>query len=418
MGQTLAEKILSEKVGRSLRAGEFGVVPVDVVLMHDGTGPLAVRQLGAMGLAGPRQPDRTLVFLDHGLPSPRKELSNDHVFLRDFARRAGCGLYDCGSGICHQVVVEECAGPGQVVVGADSHTCTAGALAVFATGMGSTDVAVAMGLGESWFRVPESVRVEVRGAFSPGVYAKDLILWLISHLGADGATYQALEFGGPAIAALDMSGRLTLCNMAVEAGAKTGLVASDGVTREYLAAMGRQAAWRELEPDPDAVYARRVEVDAARLAPVVAKPHRVDNVAPVSEVARTPVHQVFIGSCTNGRLEDLRAAAAILRGRKVAAGVRLLVMPASRRVYTEAMRFGVLSDLVEAGAAISPPGCGPCAGVHLGILGDDEVCLSTTNRNFQGRMGNPRSSVYLGSPATCAATALRGVITDPREVLG
>ncbi|MEW6399140.1 MAG: 3-isopropylmalate dehydratase large subunit [Bacillota bacterium] len=418
MGQTLAEKILSEKVGRSLRAGEFAVVPVDVVLMHDGTGPLAVRQLGAMGLAGPRRPDRTLVFLDHGLPSPRKELSNDHVFLREFARRAGCGFYDCGSGICHQVVVEEYAGPGQVVVGADSHTCTAGALAAFATGMGSTDVAVAMGLGENWFRVPESVRVEVRGAFSPGVYAKDLILWLISHLGADGATYQALEFGGPAIAALDMSGRLTLCNMAVEAGGKTGLVASDGVTREYLATLGREGAWRELAPDADAEYARRVELDAAHLVPVVARPHRVDNVAPVSEVAGTPVHQVFIGSCTNGRLEDLRTAAAILRGRKVATGVRLLVMPASRRVYTEAMRSGVLSDLVEAGAAISPPGCGPCAGVHLGILGDDEVCLSTTNRNFQGRMGNPRSSVYLGSPATCAATALRGVITDPREVLG
>lgn len=417
MGQTLAEKILSERVGRPLRAGEFAVVPVDVVLMHDGTGPLAVRQLGAMGLAGPRRPDRTLVFLDHGLPSPRKELSNDHAFLRQFARAAGARLYDCGSGICHQVVAEEYAAPGQVVVGADSHTCTAGALAAFATGMGSTDVAVAMGLGENWFRVPESVRVEVRGAFGPGVGAKDLILWLIGHLGADGATYQALEFGGPAVAALDMSGRLTLCNMAVEAGAKTGLVASDGVTREYLAAMGREGAWRELGPDPDAEYARRVEVDAGTIVPMVARPHRVDNVAPVSEVAGTPVQQVFIGSCTNGRLEDLRTAAAILRGRKVAPGVRLLVMPASRRVYLEAMRAGVLADLVEAGATISPPGCGPCAGVHLGILGDDEVCLSTTNRNFQGRMGNPKSFVYLASPATCAATALRGVITDPREVL-
>jgi len=417
MGQTLAEKILSQKAGRSLRAGEFAVVPVDLVLMHDGTGPLAVRQLRAMGLTGPRRPESTLVFLDHGLPSPRKELSNDHVFLREFARVTGCRLHDCGSGICHQVTAEEYAQPGQVVVGTDSHTCTAGALAAFATGMGSTDVAAAMGLGENWFRVPESARVEVTGSFAPGVFAKDLILWLIGQLGTDGATYQAIEFGGPTIEAMDMAGRLTLCNMAVEAGAKTGLVASDGTTREYLATLGREQAWRELAPDSDAVYVRRVEVEARSLVPLVAKPHRVDNVAPVSEVVGTSVQQVFIGSCTNGRLGDLRTAAAIVRGRKVAPGVRLLVMPASRRVYRDAMLSGILSDLLEAGATISPPGCGPCAGVHLGILGDGEVCLSTTNRNFQGRMGNPDSSVYLASPATCAATALTGVITDPREVL-
>ncbi|MEW6547580.1 MAG: 3-isopropylmalate dehydratase large subunit [Bacillota bacterium] len=417
MPRTLAEKILGDRVGRPVRAGEFAVVPVDLVLMHDGTGPLAVRQFEALGMAGLHRPEKTLVFLDHGLPSPRKELSNDHAFLRRFARSAGCRLHDCGYGICHQVTVEEYASPGQVVVGADSHTCTAGALAAFATGMGSTDVAVAMGLGETWFRVPESVRVEATGRFPAGVYPKDLVLWLIGHLGADGATYQALEFGGPAIEGMDMAGRMTLCNMAVEAGAKTGLVASDEVTCAYLAGLGREHCWRPLEPDAGADYVRRVEVDVSALVPLLAKPHRVDAVIPVADAAGTPVQQVFIGSCTNGRLEDLQVAASILRGRKVAPEVRLLVMPASRRVYLAALRSGILADLVEAGATISPPGCGPCAGVHLGILGDGETCLSTTNRNFRGRMGNPEARVFLASPATCAATALKGVIADPREVL-
>lgn len=415
MGQALAEKILSRRVGRAVRPGEFVVAPVDLALAQDGTGPLTVRQMQAMGFQAPRAPDRALFFIDHAFPSPRKELSNDHLFLREFARRTGARLYEGGEGVCHQLMVEEHASPGQVIVGADSHTCTAGALGAFATGMGSTDVAVAMALGENWFRVPESVRIEAKGRFPPGVSAKDLALWLIGRLGADGATYQALEFGGPGIAGLDMSGRFTLCNMAVEAGAKTGLVASDQVTREFLARMGRGECWQPLEPDPDAAYAARLEVDLESLPPMVSKPHRVDHVAPVEEVKGTPVQQIFLGSCTNARLEDLRVAAAILRGRRVAPGVRLLVMPASRRVYAEALKEGLLAELLEAGATICPPGCGPCAGIHLGILGDGEVCLSTTNRNFQGRMGNPRAEVFLASPATAAASALEGAIADPRE---
>lgn len=417
MAQTLVEKILSEKVGRPVRAGEFVVVPVDLVLMHDGTGCLAVRQLEALGRAAPRYPDRTVLVLDHGLPSPRKELSNDHVFLREFARRSGSRLHDCGHGVCHQVMVEEYVGPGQIVVGADSHTCTAGALAAFATGMGSTDVAVAMGWGETWLRVPETIRVDAEGEFREAVSAKDLALWLVGQLGTDGANYQALEFGGTAVTALDMAGRLTLCNMSVEVGAKTGVVAADDLTRAYLASLGREEAWRRLEPDAGAGYARRITVDVSGLDPLVALPHRVDNVVPVGEVAGTPVQQVFVGSCTNGRLEDLRTVASFVRGKRVASGVRLLVIPSSRRVYRQALAAGLLADLVEAGAIICPPGCGPCSGVHLGVLGDGEACLSSSNRNFQGRMGNPAGQVYLASPATCAASALRGVITDPREVL-
>lgn len=417
MGQTLVEKILARRLGRQVRPGEFVVVPVDVVILHDGTGPLAIRQLQAMGFEAPRDPHRVVLCIDHGFPSPRKELSNDHVRLRDFARSTEIALYEGGCGVCHQSVVEEQACPGQVIVGADSHSCTAGALGAFATGMGSTDVAAAMALGENWFRVPESVRVEVTGRFPVAVYPKDLILWLAGRLGAEGATYQALEFGGPGMDAIDMSGRLTLCNMAVEVGAKAGLVASDRVTREFLVRMGRGDKWVPLQPDPDAAYVRRIPVNLDSLRPMVSCPHLVDRVVPVSEVEGTPVHQVLIGSCTNGRAEDLAVAASILRGRHVAPGVRLLVMPASRRVYQEALRQGLLADLVAAGATILPPGCGPCAGIHLGVLGDGEVCLSTTNRNFQGRMGNPQAKVFLASPATAAASALRGKIADPREVM-
>ena len=417
MALTLAEKIMSQRAGRPVRSGEFVVLPVDLVMMHDGTGPLTIRQLAAMGFEGPRDPQKVVLCIDHGFPSPRKELSNDHLLLREFAQRTGVRFHEGGSGVCHQIIAEDYACPGQVIVGADSHTCMAGALGAFATGMGSTDVAAAMALGEIWFRVPESVRVEVSGSFPAWVYPKDLILYLAGQLGADGATYQALEFDGPAIRAMDMSGRLTLCNMAVEVGAKAGLVASDAVTRSYLESRGRGDRWCPVEPDDGATYAARITVDAGKLTPMVAGPHRVDRVVPVTELKGTRVHQVFIGSCTNGRVEDLAVAASILRGRRVAPGVRLLVMPASRRVYLESMKSGVLADLVAAGATVSPPGCGPCAGVHLGILGDGEVCLATTNRNFQGRMGNPQAQVFLASPATAAASAVAGVIADPREVM-
>lgn len=416
MGRTLAEAILSRRLGRTVAAGQFVVAPVDTVLTHDGTGPLLIKQMTAMGFSQPWNPQRALIFLDHAAPSPRRELSGDHQLLREFAGRSGARLHEVGYGVCHQVVVEEYAVPGQVIVGADSHTGTAGALAAFATGMGSTDAAVAMALGETWLLVPESIRVEVTGRFPPGVHPKDLILRLIGDLGAEGATYRALEFGGPTVESMGMGGRLTLCNMAVEAGAKTGLVASDSVTRQFLAGLGRADAWLPLAPDVDATYAARIVMEADQLGPMVSRPHRVDAAVPVADAAGTPIRQVLVGSCTNGRLEDLAVAADILRHRHVAKGVRLLVMPASRLVYLQALKAGILDELVEAGAVISPPGCGPCAGIHLGILGDGEACLSTTNRNFRGRMGNPEAEVYLASPATAAATAVSGVITDPREL--
>lgn len=417
MGQTLAEKIIGEHVGGSVSPGEIVIAPIDACLLHEGTGPLAVRELERLGLGKISNPARTMIFLDHAAPSPRRELSNDQAMLRNFAQTTGAILSEIGAGVCHQLMVESLVRPGDIVIGADSHTCTGGALGAFATGMGSTDVAVAMALGKTWLRVPETFLVRGVGEFAPGVYAKDLALYLIGRLGADGATYKSLEFAGPAIERLDMSGRLTLSNMAVEAGAKCGLIASDEITQEYLLAQGRGDDFRPLAADGDASYERRLEIDVGELVPQVAAPHAVDNVHPVTELAGIPIQQVSIGSCTNGRSEDLRLAARILKDQKVKGGVRLVVTPASRAVLLEVLKDGSLQVLIEAGAAINPPGCGPCVGVHLGVLADGENCLATHNRNFRGRMGNPEGSIYLASPATAAATALRGIITDPREVI-
>lgn len=417
MGLTLAEQILSRRIGKEVKSGEIVVSEIDVALTQDGTGPLAIRQLQKIGLEKAARPGDTVLFIDHAAPSPRKELSNDHKLLREFAAKTGCRLSDVGQGVCHQIIAEEYAAPGKVIIGADSHTCTAGALAAFATGMGSTDVAIGIALGKTWFRVPETILVRVTGKLPPGVYAKDLILYIIGLIGADGATYKALEFTGDTIAGLSMSERLTLSNMAVEAGAKVGLIASDEVTRAYLKEQGREELYRPLAADPDARYERVIEIDATRIEPTVAAPHTVDNTHPVTELAGTRVDQVFIGSCTNGRLDDLAIAAGILQGKKVAAGVRCIVVPASRRVFLEALRRGYITTLVEAGATVLAPGCGPCVGVHEGILGDGEVSLNTSNRNFRGRLGNPQGFIYLGSPAVAAASALTGVITDPREVL-
>ncbi|NLJ24527.1 MAG: 3-isopropylmalate dehydratase large subunit [Firmicutes bacterium] len=418
MGLTLAEKILSQRVGREVRAGQIIVCDVDVALTQDGTGPLAVRQLEKIGMEKAARPESTILFIDHAAPSPRKELSNDHMLLRSFAEKTGCRLSDVGEGVCHQIVAEDYAAPGKVIIGADSHTCMAGALAAFATGMGSTDVAMGMALGKTWFRVPETIRIEVNGELPVGVYAKDLILHLVGLLGADGATYKALEFAGETIAAMPMWERLTLANMAVEAGAKVGLIASDAVTQEYLTAQGRPEDYKPLAADSDANYERVIIIDAAKLEPTLAAPHTVDNTYPVTELVGTAIDQVFIGSCTNGRLEDLAIVASIMSGKHVAAKVRCIVVPASRKVFLEALRLDYIETLVEAGAIVLAPGCGPCVGVHEGILGDGEVSLNTSNRNFQGRLGNPQGSIYLGSPAVAAASALTGVITDPREVLG
>jgi 3-isopropylmalate/(R)-2-methylmalate dehydratase large subunit len=393
------------------------VVPVDLVFAQDGTAPLSIRQFKACGFDQVADPLHAVFFLDHNAPTPTRELSNDHRLIRDFAREMGAWLSDVGEGICHQVVAESFAGPGDVIIGADSHTVSAGALGSFATGMGSTDVAIALALGKTWFRVPSSIRVSVGGRLRAGVSAKDLILQLIGSMGADGGTYASMEFCGDGVDAMSISERLTIANMVVEAGAKVGLFPADDTTREYLDSRGRGDRFRVLRAEDGAVYEQVVEIDASQVEPMVAKPHAVDRGAAVTEVSGTKVHQVFIGTCTNGRLDDLAVAAAILKGRHCHPETRLLVTPASREVLLEAIKAGYMQSLIEAGAVVLPPGCAGCVGVHQGILGDGEVCLSTANRNFKGRMGNPKSSIFLGSPATAAASALRGEITDPREVL-
>jgi len=408
---------LSDRLGREVRADEYVICPVDVALLQDGTGPLAVRVFRELGKEVPANPQRTVLFLDHAAPSPRQELSNDHKLLREFAEETGCQLCDVGAGVCHQVICELYARPGDVLIGADSHSCTAGALGAFATGMGSTDVAVGMALGETWLRVPRTVRIELAGALPVGVYAKDVSLHVIGLLGADGATYRALEFGGPLVEVLEVDDRMTLCNMAVEAGAKTGLIASDERTRLFLERYGREGEWKPVSADPGAEYERTVTVDVASLSPTVSQPHTVDNTVPIEDVGDVPIDQVFLGSCTNGRLTDLRIARDILKGHQVHRRVRLIVVPASRRVYSEALRAGILGDLVDLGAAVVTPGCGPCVGVHAGALADGERCLATSNRNFKGRMGNPKGFLYLGSPAVAAATAIEGRIADPRKYL-
>jgi 3-isopropylmalate/(R)-2-methylmalate dehydratase large subunit len=370
-----------------------------------------------MGFSKVHHPQRTVFFFDHAAPSPRFELSNDHVFLREFAEKTGSQVSDVGLGISHQVVAERFVRPGTVVVGADSHTCTGGALGAFATGVGSTDAAVAMGLGKAWFRVPETIRVLVEGPLPVGVYGKDIILHLIGRIGAAGATYKALEFGGETIAGLEMAGRMTIANMAVEAGAKVGLFPSDEVTRGWLTRMQREGDFKKLAPDPGARCERTVEIKAKELKPTIACPHQVDNTKTIDEIGEVRVHQVYLGTSCNGRLEDLHIAVQILKGKRIHPKIRMIVTPGSHLVYREALRDGTVEALVDAGAVMMTPGCGACVGLHEGVLGDGEVCLATQPRNFQGRMGSPKSFIYLGSPAVAAATAIEGKIADPRKYL-
>ena len=416
MGKTLSEKLLGDRSGVDARAGDIVIAPVDLAFAQDTTGPLTIRQFHQSGLKKLVNPQKTVLFIDHAVPSPNSQLSNDQQFLRTFARETGCVLFEGGSGVCHQIVAEVFANPGDVIVGADSHTVTGGALGAFATGMGSSDVAVAFALGKTWFRVPESFKITVSGKFPKWVTAKDLVLYLAGRLGADGATYKALEFWGDAVARMTIAQRMTIANMAVEVGAKVGLFPSDGVTRQFLAARGRGNKYRVLSPDADAHYEQEMAIDASGLEPMVAMPHSVDNVAPVHTLAGVKINQVFIGTCTNGRLEDLAVAASILRKKTCHPQVRLIVAPASRQVLTDAIKNGYIQALLDAGAVIVPPGCAACLGLHQGVLGDNEVCLSTANRNFKGRMGNPEASIYLASPATAAASAVTGEITDPRKV--
>lgn len=417
MGRNIVEKIMSEHSGKEVRAGDYSLVNLDLVHAPDGGAPLIIDLLRQFGMTRLWNPSRAVFIIDHCTPAPRAEMANWHKKIREFAHQQGAIIHDVGDGIVHQIVAESYIEPGSMAVGGDSHTCTAGALGALATGMGSTDIGVAFVLGKTWMRVPETWRVKVEGTLPAAVSPKDLILSIIGQITADGATYRALEFCGSTIEQMDMAGRLTLCNMVVEAGAKFGVVASDQKTRAFLQAHGRGQSYREIRSDPDAVYENTIEMDGTKLTPVIACPHAVDNVKPIEEVEGTPIDQVFVGSCTNGRVEDLRVVAKIMSGKKRSPRTRMVVIPASRRVYLEALKEGIIQTLIEAGAAVDSPGCGPCGGIHLGILGDNERCLSTSNRNFHGRMGSPSSFVYLASPATAAATALYGQITDPRKVL-
>jgi len=417
MGQTIAEKILSAHADRQVKPGELIISNIDAVMVQDGTGPLAINEFEKLNKSKLFNPERTILFIDHAAPSPVKELSNSHIVLREFAKKYGAVLSEIGEGVCHQRLVESFVNPGEVLLGADSHTCTSGALGAFATGVGSTDIAVVMALGKTWLKVPATYKIVLNGKFSKGVYAKDLILYLIGLIGADGATYKALEFSGDGAENLSMSERFTISNMAVEAGAKAGLFETDEKTLEYLKEKGRGELFKEIKADKDASYERVINIDLSEIKPMISCPHTVDNTKEIDKMDKVEINQVYIGTCTNGRIEDLRVASNILKGKKVKDGVRLLVAPASRQVFLQALEEGLITTLVESGASIVTSGCGACVGVHAGILGDGEVCLSTQNRNFQGRMGNSKGFIYISSPATAAYSAIKGYISDVREVL-
>lgn len=419
MGRTTSEKILARASGvEDARAGEIVKARVDAALIPDLTAILSFKAMRETGRDRVWDPEKVFLFLDHVAPASSIRAATIHRDVRRIAWEQGIrNLYDVDAGVCHQVLAEAGhVGPGMVVVGADSHTCTHGALGAFATGLGSTDMGAVLATGKTWFRVPETIRINVEGAFPPMVTPKDLILKIIGELGAEGASYKAVEYTGSTIRRMGISGRMTICNMTVEMGGKTGIVEPDAETARYLMERGGETpGW--VKSDPDAEYERVYQFTVDELEPQVSCPDNVDNVKPIGDVEGTPIDQVFIGSCTNGRIEDLEAAASILRGRRVKKGVRLIVVPASREVYLEALRAGILEALAEAGALICNPSCGPCFGGHIGILADGEVGLATSNRNFRGRQGSPNARVYLVSPYVAAASALKGAITDPREVL-
>ena len=414
--QTFAEKIFSRKMGRPVAAGEIVVLEPDRLLSHDNAAAIA-KTFAEFGLKRIKDPAKAVIVLDHCVPAATEKYAQNHLEIRKFVEENGVeNFFDVGEGICHQVFAEQgFALPGELILGADSHTTSYGAFGAFAAGIGRTEMAALYATGKLWLRCPESLRVDVAGEFCADVYAKDLILYIIGDQGADGALYKSVEFAGPTVAAASPSGRMTLCNMAAEMGAKNAYVAPDEKTRAFLDGRARRE-YDEVFPDGGAAYERTLSYDVAGLEPQVAAPHDVDNVVPVAEVAGTRVDQVVVGTCTNGRVDDLVVAANILRNRRAAPGVRVLVFPASRAVYLEALGIGALATLAEAGCIIMNPGCGPCLGAHEGVLAAGEVCLSTANRNFRGRMGSTEAEIYLCSPATAAASALYGRIADPRTV--
>ncbi len=409
---TISQKIFTRASGSSRMAepGEIVEASVDYAMSHDGTSVLAIKSFREMGSKSVWDPERIVVPFDHIVPANNETAATLQKEVRAWIREQGiANFFDCGSGVCHQVFPEQgFALPGLLVVGADSHSCTYGAFGAFGTGVGATDMAEIYSRGRLWFKVPKTIGIKITGKLRPNVSAKDLALMVIGDLGADGANYQAVEYVGPVVESLSLSGRMTLCNLGIEMGAKAAIVPPDEKTDAFLKGRAK-AEYTPVCSDPGS-YDCDLEYDASELEPLVAVPFRVDNVKPVSDLEGREIDQVFIGTCTNGRLEDLEAAARILKGKKVKA--RTLVIPASREVLLEALKSGIIETLIEAGAMIGPPGCGPCLGAHMGVLGEGEACVSTSNRNFPGRMGKG-GLVFLASPATAAATALKGYITPP-----
>ena len=418
MGKTFAEKILSRAAGKSVAPGDIVIVEPDYCLSHENSSAVA-KTFQTIGAEKVWNADKIVIVFDHTVPPSTEDYANAQKVSRDFIKAQGIkNFYDLQSfgGICHQIMCQEgYALPGSILVGSDSHTCTSGAMGAFAVGIGRSEVAAVWALGTIWLMVPESIRIWVEGKFPKGVTAKDLILKIIGDLGADGADYKSVEFDGPSIKDMSIAERMTICNMGVEMGAKTAVCIPDEKVIAYAKKHAKKSGWEAIWADQGAVYWAEHKYVLDDLVPAVARPSNVDNYAPVTEVIGTKIDQVFLGTCTNARLEDLRIAADIIKGKKVK--VRTIVVPASCRVFQDAITEGVISILLEAGCTISHPGCGPCIGVYGGVLGDGEVCISTANRNFKGRMGSRESLIYLASPATAACSALFGEIRDPRDIL-
>ncbi|MFH0764196.1 MAG: 3-isopropylmalate dehydratase large subunit [Candidatus Omnitrophota bacterium] len=418
MGRTIAEKILSNRAARDLKAGDIAICGVDFCFGQDGTSSIIIDSFKSLGVDKAFDKSKFCMIIDHSAPSPNLGVSEIHKKMRAFAKTLDAGLYDIGCGVCHQLVPQKghvtC---GDLVLGADSHTCTYGALNVFSTGVGSTDLAITLASGKNWFRVPETIKVTVTGKLPKGVYSKDIILRIIKDIGSNGATYKSVEFYGPAISSLSVDSRLTISNMAVEMGAKCGLMEADEKVLKWLSERSAKKP-APVSADPDAKYAASKNYDVSKLVPQVAKPHAVDNVSDVTELEGVKIDQAYLGTCTNGRFEDLEIASKILKGKSIHPDVKFIIAPASREIYLEAAKKGLVEIFVKSGCVVVGPGCGPCVGTHNGVLADGEVAVSTANRNFKGRMGNPNSFIYLASPATVAASAIKGAIADPREYKG
>ncbi|WP_177188041.1 3-isopropylmalate dehydratase large subunit [Methanolobus profundi] len=418
---TISEKIFSKAAGKTVKAGEFVLADIDRAMTHDITGPLAVE--GFYEIMRDKEekkvwdPSKIVILFDHQVPADSLNAAQNHIMLRKFAKEQGIINYDVYEGVCHQVMPEKGhVKPGDLVVGSDSHTCAYGSLGAFSTGIGSTDMAAVFASGKLWFKVPETIRFEVEGKLPEHVYSKDIILHLIGDVGAEGARYKAAEYAGSAIEALSMSERMTISNMAIEMGGKAGIIEADKTTEAYLKERIPDYEFDPYWKSDEGAECELHKYDISNLEPQVACPHNVDNVKPVTEVEGTKVDQIFVGSCTNGRFEDIEVVAKMMGDEPVAKDVRLLIIPASRTEYMKVLRAGYIEQFMEAGAMVESPCCGPCMGGSFGLLGDGEVGLATSNRNFKGREGSPQSFVYLSSPATAAASALTGEITDPRKI--